>query len=189
MHDLSYVGRTGALVGTIWGVIVMILGVLAMAMPFITGVAITAMIGIILIATGIAQFLCALKSNSFGEGAFRFLFGLLATVAGLSLVSQPGAGLATITLFLAVWFFADGIISLFQGLRWRPFDGWGWMVFSGIVSIILGVMIWRQFPVSAVWLVGVLVGIRLIFAGLTMIMMSAVAKAIADDVEEADSTA
>ena len=189
MNEVANVAKTGARIGTIWGVIVMILGVLAMAMPFITGVAITAMIGIILIATGIAQFLCALKSNSFGEGAFRFLFGLLALLAGVSLVSQPGAGLATITLFLAIWFFADGVTSLYQGFRWRPFDGWGWMVFSGIVSIILGVMIWRQFPVSAVWLVGVLVGIRLVFAGLTMIMMGAVAKSIADDVEEADSAA
>ena len=62
----------------------------------------------------------------------------------------------------------DGIWSLVAGFRWRPSEGWGWMVFSGIVSIILGVMIWRQFPVSALWLVGVLVGIRLLFTGLTM---------------------
>jgi uncharacterized membrane protein HdeD (DUF308 family) len=60
------------------------------------------------------------------------------------------------------------------------------MVFSGIVSIILGVMIWRQFPVSAVWLVGVLVGIRLVFAGWTMIMLGGVGEAIVDEAERAE---
>ena len=178
--------RAGSRAGTVWGIIVLILGLLAVAMPFITGVAVTVMIGIILIAAGVAELVYTFKSRSFGEGFFRFLFGLLAILAGLSLVSQPNAGLATITLFLAIWFFVDGIITLIQGFRWRPFDGWGWMVFSGIVSIILGVMIWRQFPVSAVWLVGVLVGIRLIFAGWTMIMLGSVGEAIADEAEKAE---
>lgn len=185
MNEMTEAARAGSRAGTLWGIIVLILGMLAIAMPFITGVAITLMIGIILIAAGVAELVYTFKSKSFGEGFFRFLFGLVAILAGLSLVSQPDAGLATITLFLAIWFFVDGIITLIQGFRWRPFDGWGWMVFSGIVSIILGVMIWRQFPVSAVWLVGVLVGIRLVFAGWTMIMLGGVSEAIVDEVEKA----
>jgi uncharacterized membrane protein HdeD (DUF308 family) len=91
--------------------------------------------------------------------------------------------LATITLLLAIWFFIDGIWSLVSGFKWRPFEGWGWMVFSGVVSVILGVMIYQQFPVSATWLVGVLVGIRLVFAGWTMVAMGLVGEAIADDAE------
>lgn len=186
MGESSELVRAGSRAGTLWGIIVLILGLLAVAMPFIPGVAVIVMIGIILIAAGLAELVYTFKSRSFGEGLFRFLFGLLAILAGLSLVAQPVAGLATITLFLAVWFFVDGIITLIQGFRWRPFDGWGWMVFSGIVSIVLGVMIWRQFPVSAVWLVGVLVGIRLIFAGWTMIMLGSVGEAIADEAERAE---
>jgi uncharacterized membrane protein HdeD (DUF308 family) len=110
---------------------------------------------------------------------------VLAALAGLSLVSQPGAGLATITLFLAAWFVADGIWSLISGFKWRPFDGWGWMVFSGIVSIVLGVMIYRQYPESAIWLVGVLVGIRLVLSGWTMVAMGVVGEALADRVDQA----
>ena len=174
MNEVANTARAG----TIWGFVVILLGILAMVMPFITGVAVTLMIGIILMASGIAQIMYTFKSQSFGEGLFRFMFGLLAALAGLSLVTQPGAGLATITLFLAVWFFVDGVISLVQGFRWRPSEGWGWMVFSALISIICGVMIWRQFPVSALWLVGVLVGIRLLFSGWAMVMLASVAKAL-----------
>ena len=156
-------------------------------MPFITGVAVTVMLGIILVAAGIAQFVYAFKSRSFGEGILRFLFSALAVLAGVGMMVQPGAGLATITLFLAAWFFVDGIWSLVSGFRWRPFEGWGWMVFSGIVSIVLGVMIYNQFPESALWLVGVLVGIRLVFSGMAMIMMGAAGEAVVDEAEKADA--
>ena len=184
MGEGTDIVRAGSRVGTTWGIVVIILGMLAMVMPFIAGVAIMTMIGLILIATGIAQFFYTFKSKSFGEGAMRFIFSLLVVLAGLALLFQPGAGLATITLFLAAWFFVDGIWSLVSGFRWRPFEGWGAMVFSGIVSIILGVMIYRQYPVSAVWLVGVLIGVRLIFTGWAMIAMGAAGEAIADDVEK-----
>ncbi len=81
----------------------------------------------------------------------------------------------------------DGIWSVISGLRWRPFEGWGWMVFSGIVSIVFGVMIYRQFPESALWLVGVLVGVRLVFSGMAMIMMGAATEAVVDEAEKADA--
>ena len=105
-------------------------------------------------------------------------------LAGISLVTQPGAGLATITLFLAVWFFVDGIFAIFAGFSWRPQQGWGFMIFNGVVSIILGAMIYRQFPVSATWLVGVLVGIRLLLAGWTMIALGSVGRAAAKELDQ-----
>ncbi len=159
------------------GIAVLVLGLLAIAMPLITGVAVTLLIGVILIAAGVAHVIYTFSSKSFGEGVFRFLFGLLAVVAGISLLTQPDAGLATITFFLAIWFIIDGVITLIQGFRWRPFEGWGWMIFSGAVSILLGILVWAQFPVSAVWLVGVLVGIRLMFLGWIMILLRSVGEA------------
>ena len=187
MNEYADAARAGSRVGATWGVVVVILGLLAIAMPFITGVAVAVMVGIIMIAAGIAQFFYAFKCRSFGEGVLRFLFSLFAVLAGVSLLVQPGAGLATLTMFLAAWFFVDGIWSLVSGLRWRPFEGWGWMVFSGIVSIVLGVMIYRQFPESALWLVGVLVGVRLVFSGMAMIMMGAATEAVVDEAEKSGS--
>jgi uncharacterized membrane protein HdeD (DUF308 family) len=187
MNEITDNVRSAGRAGTIWGIIVIILGMMAIAMPFVTGVAVTMTIGVILLATGVAQALYAFRSPSFGAGVLRFVFSLLAILAGLSLITQPAAGLATLTIFLAAWFFVDGVWSLIAGFRWRPQQGWGWMVTSGIVSIILGVMIYRQFPESAMWLVGVLVGIRLLFSGMAMIMMGSVTKAVANKVDEAIS--
>lgn len=187
MNDLADSAKAGSKAATWWGIAVLLLGVLAIGMPFLTGVAITISIGVILITTGIAQLVFAFQSHSFGSGALRFGFGVLAGLCGLSLVTQPGAGLATITLFLAVWFFVDGLFALFNGISWRPQAGWGWMLVNGIISIILGVMIYRQFPTSAVWLVGLLVGIRLLLAGWTMIALGAMGRQVAREIDQASA--
>jgi uncharacterized membrane protein HdeD (DUF308 family) len=156
-------------------------------MPLLTGVAITISIGLILLVTGAAQIVFAFQSDSFGSGALKFGFGVLAGLCGISLVTQPGAGLATITLFLAVWFFIDGVFAIFQGISWRPAPGWGWMLLNGLISIVLGVMIYRQFPSSATWLVGLLVGIRLLLSGWTMIALGSIARAAAKEIDRASA--
>ena len=184
MNTLSDTAKSGARSATWLGIAVLVLGILALGMPFLTGVAITISIGVILIATGIAQVVFAFQSDSFGRGALRFGFGVLAGLAGISLVTQPGAGLATITLFLAAWFFVDGVFAIITGLSWRPEKGWGLMVFNGVIGIILGAMIYRQFPVSATWLVGLLVGIRLLLAGWTMIALGAAGRTVARKLDQ-----
>lgn len=180
MNEIENMIKTGSRVGTTWGIIVIILGMFCIAVPWITGLGVTMMLGVALIATGIAQFFYVFKSNSFGSGAMRFIFSLFATLAGIALLLLPGIGLVTITISLAVWFIVDGIWALISGFRWRPFDGWGWMVFSGIASIILGGMVFYEFPVSALWLVGMMVGIRLLLAGWTMIVMGAAGEGIVE---------
>ncbi len=187
MSDLSDAAKSGSRAATLWGIAVIILGLLAMGMPFITGVAITISIGIILIVTGIAQIVFAFQSDSLGSGVLRFAFGVLAGLCGVSLVTQPGAGLATITLFLAVWFFVDGLFAVFHAFSWRPQPGWLWMLFNGVISAILGVMIYNQFPTSAVWLVGLLVGIRLLVMGWTMIALGALGRQVSRELQQPDS--
>lgn len=183
MNDITEAAKKGSRGAIIWGACVAILGLLAMGMPFLTGITIAITIGVILLATGIAQIVFAFSSDTFGTGAMRFAFGLLAGLCGISMISQPGAGLATITLILAVWFVVDGIWALVLGFQWRPEKGWGWMLFNGALGIVLGVMVYRQFPTSAVWLVGVLVGIRLFFAGWTMIALGSTVRAVAKSAE------
>jgi len=139
------------------------------------------MVGLALIFAGVVKLIFAFGSETFGRGVLKFLFGVLAMVAGGFLIAQPGAGLATITLFLAFWFMVDGIFTLVAAFGLKQVQGWGWMAFSGAISLVLGVMIYLQFPVSAVWLIGVLVGIRLIFAGMAMMMVGSVGRAVAKD--------
>ena len=186
MNDLADATSSASKAATWWGIAVVVLGVLAIGMPLLTGVAITISIGVILIATGIAQIVFALQSHSFGSGVLRFGFGVLAGLCGLSLVTQPGAGLATLTLFLAIWFLVDGLFAIFNAFSWRPEPGWGWMLVNGVISMILGAMIYNQFPASAAWLVGLLVGIRLLLAGWTMIALGAMGRQVARGMDQAN---
>ncbi len=180
MNDAANALRSGSRSAKLWGFLVLLLGLLAIGAPFVAGVSVVLMVGFVLIAAGVAKGLYALGSESFGKGVLRFAFALLAIVTGVLLVTRPGAGLAAITLFLAVWFIVDGAYAILAAFSWKPQPGWGWLLFSGIVSVVLGVMIWNRFPSSALWLVGVLVGIRLVFAGLTMMVIGSAARRVAD---------
>ncbi len=184
MTDFSDMVKAGSRVGVVWGSIVLILGILAMMAPLASGFAVTAMVAILLLAAGLAQTVYALKSETILTGLGTFLFGGLAALCGLAMLVFPGKGLAAITMFLAFYFIADGIISLVNGIRFRPFKGWGSMVFSGVISLLLGWMIWSKWPVSGIWAVGILVGVRLIFAGWTMIILGAVTEDLVEQAEE-----
>jgi len=169
----------------ILGVATVILGVVAMMTPMITGVAVALMVGILLIAGGIARTIFAFKCKSWGKGILVFVLGLLTLLVGLYMVARPGVALATLTLVLAAFFVVDGIFEIIEAFDLKPIKGWGWMLFGGIVSILLGFMIWREWPFSGAWAVGILVGIKLIFAGWAMVGIGAAGRSVAGGAEEA----
>ena len=125
----------------------------------------------------------AVKHRIRGKDSVVIEDGTVTVIAGGYLVARPGMGLATLTLFLAAYFLVDGVFEIIWAFRLRPIKGWGWQLFSGIATLILGVMIWRQFPDSALWAVGLLVGVRLIFSGSSMIALGGVGEAAADEIE------
>jgi hypothetical protein len=96
----------------------------------------------------------------------------------------PGLNLSTLTLFLAAYFVASGILQIVAGFGARPEPGWGLVAFGGVVSLVLGVIIWRQFPISGIWAVGTLVGIQLLFSGWTLIAVGGLAKRAVQAAEE-----
>lgn len=152
-------------VGIAVGVVAIIAGVLALFAPFAAGLSIAIMVGALLVASGLSRLYLAFKMGSFGHGLLVFLVGLLSIVAGGYMLARPGIGLATLTVFLAAYFFVSGVFEIIWAFKLRPIDGWGWALASGVAEFILGIMIWRQFPVSGTWAVGLLVGIQLIFTG------------------------
>ena len=163
----------------ILGMVTVVLGVLAMMAPMVTGVAVAFMVGILLIGGGIMRTIFAFKCKSWGAGILVFLLGILMLLVGLYMIARPGAALATLTLFLAAYFAVDGILEIVQAFDLKPIQGWGWTLFGGIVSILLGVMIWRQWPVSGAWAIGILVGIKLVFAGWAMVGIGAAGRSVA----------
>ena len=158
------------------GVVLLIVGILALASPFVAGLSVAIVVGALLLVGGIAQLVFAFQAGSFGEGLLTFILGALTVVAGAIVIAQPGVGLATLTLFLAAYFIIEGIFEAIWAFQIKPVSGWGWSLFSGIVSLLLGIMIWAQFPLSGAWAVGVLVGIKLIFSGWTLIVLGGVAR-------------
>ena len=161
------------------GVILLIVGALAIGSPFVAGVSVTLAVGAMLIIGGVAQLFFAFAAGSLGKGLLAFILGTLTIVVGGLMISQPGVGLASLTLFLAAYFVVSGIFEVMWGFQIRPVSGWGWELFGGLVSLLLGVMIWAQYPFSGAWAVGTLVGIRLIFSGWTMVMLGAAARSMA----------
>jgi uncharacterized membrane protein HdeD (DUF308 family) len=97
-------------------------------------------------------------------------------------MNQPLEGLASITLFLSAYFIVTGIFELVGAIQIRPAAGWSWMLFNAIVTLLLGLMIWRQFPLSGAWAVGVLFGAKLIFSGTSLIIIGRAVRGAAKDV-------
>lgn len=158
------------------GVCLLILGILSVAAPLAAGASLMFIIGIMLIMGGGAQFVLAFKAGAFGRGLLVFLMGALTLLVGIYMIGQPVAALASITLFLAFYFVVTGIVEIVAAFNVKPAAGWGGLLFNAIVTLLLGVMIWRQFPLSGIWAVGVLFGVKLISSGMALITLGAAVK-------------
>jgi uncharacterized membrane protein HdeD (DUF308 family) len=159
-----------------FGILLVVLGVLAIATPLVAGLSVAMAIGALLIVSGVAQLFLSFRGGSVGAAIGIALLGVLAIVCGGYMLVQPGAALAALTLFLAALFFAQGLIEVINGFGARPESGWGWLVASGVVSVLLAVMIWAQFPLSGAWAVGTLVGVRLLMSGIVLIAIGSAAR-------------
>ena len=164
----------------IWGWIVMIMGILALASPFVSGVAVVYMVGAMLVIAGISRLIEAFQGGGFWEG----LLGVITAVAGVITIAHPLLGLATLTMVLIFYFMMLGISEIVGAFQIRPEQGWGFLLFSGIVSLVLSFMLWNQWPLAGTWAVGVLVGVQLIFSGMTMITLGSAVKRIGEEIQE-----
>ena len=170
-------------VGMAVGVIVVVAGILALLSPLVAGLSVAIAVGVLIVASGVSRLFLAFRMGSFGHGLLVFLLGLLSIVIGGYMLSRPGMALATLTLVLAVYFVVDGVFQIIWAFRLRPIKGWGWSLFSGVASLALGIMIWRQFPVSGVWAVGTLAGIHMVFGGSSVASVCAAARRAAQEVQ------
>jgi|GEM_PF-203066 len=157
--------REASKASSAFGAVLAVLGVFAVLAPMFSGIAVTVLVGLLLAAAGMVEIVFAFKSDSFGKGVLVFLFGGLGLLAGLVVLVTPVASLAVLTIVLAGLFFIGGVVDIVLAVRLRPEEGWGWMLSSGMVSVLLGILIVAQWPASGVWAVGLLVGIRMLMHG------------------------
>ena len=167
-------GHAGVAVGV--GITLILAGVLAICAPFVAGVSVMVMIGAMLMIGGVALCLLSFRLRVFGPGLPFLLMGGLMIVAGLYVVGKPVAALMSMTVLLSIYLIVSGIVEFFSGISARPDSGWGWIVASGLVTLLLGIMLWRQFPLSGVWAIGTLFGIKLLMTGFSMTSIGAVVR-------------
>ncbi len=157
-------------------VLLIVAGFFAMLIPFISGVAITLFFGWAMIISGVTHFIFAFKTHTTGGRIWEILVGAVYLITGFVLLTHPLDGLFVLTLVLAYYLLFEGVVEIIQSFQLRPRHGATWLLIDGIISLILAIMIWRSWPASTVWVVGTLVGISMIFSGLSRLMLSLAAK-------------
>jgi len=165
------------------GVVLLIMGVLALVSPLVAGLSVTIMVGILLLVGGVGECFLAFKAGAFGKGLLIIVVGLLMALAGLYMVTQPAAGMLSLTMMLVIYLVVTGVVELIIAFQARPEEGRGWLLFSAIITLLLGIMLWRQFPLSGVWAIGVLFGVKMISSGWPLVFIGRTAKKITQAVE------
>jgi uncharacterized membrane protein HdeD (DUF308 family) len=167
------------------GILCVIFGMVAIASPLFAGTMVTIVIGIFMLVAGISE---AIHGTHLQQGkAPAIIKGLLVLTAGGLMLSKPLFGLAMLTMMMAIYFIIDGIMWCTLAIKSRPQPHWGMALFNGIITFVLGFMIWRSWPLSGVWAIGVLMGIRVMMAGWTLIFFGSVAGSVAKELEHSES--
>ena len=158
------------------GIILVILGIIGLGMS--TALTITSVLffGFMMIAAGILQLIDAFKAEGWKSILAYVLISILYIIAGILMIYDPIFSAMWLTLAIAGIIIAVGILRIIMGFQIKPVKGWGWTVFSGVISILLGIMIIAQWPVSGLWVIGMFVAIELIMQGWAMVAISLVAK-------------
>jgi uncharacterized membrane protein HdeD (DUF308 family) len=147
-----------------------VLGTILLGSPVIATLATVTTLGVLILLGGGAEVVGAFWCREWSGFFLALLSGVLGVVLGLMLLGNPIQGGITLTILLASFLFVGGIFKVAAALAHR-FDGWGWLLLSGAIDLVLGVMIWRELPMSGLTIIGVLVGISLIFRGITWLMV------------------
>jgi len=161
------------------GVLMIVLGFIAIMAPWEAGIAIVLIVGWTVIFSGGAQLLYAFRTHSGGRAVLEALLGLIYIIAGIYVLLHPVGGLLALTLLLASFLLVYGVVALVLAFRMRPQKGWGWVLVDAIVTILLGILIWIHWPLNTEWVVGTLVGLSIIISGVTRLMVSTAVRRLA----------
>ncbi len=153
------------------GILTMMGGLLALTYPFVASVAAVSILSIILLVAGVATLVGAFWTGKWGGFLVHILVGMLYLAAGFVISEEPGKAILLVTVFVAVSFMVMGLFRVMAAMVFR-FPQWGWTLLNGCVTFLLGLAIYRHFPLDAVWVLGLLVGVELLFSGSTWIMLS-----------------
>jgi uncharacterized membrane protein HdeD (DUF308 family) len=156
----------------LWGILMFICGILAISLPLASSIGIVIVLAWVILFAAICHLIFAFQSHDVGGILWQVLLALVYGIAGIYMLMNPLLGVLSLTLVLAVFLLFEGILEVALYFRIRRVRHAGWVLFDGIITLILGLLIWSQWPSSSVWVIGTLVGISLMFSGISRFMLS-----------------
>jgi len=156
------------------GIVLTLLGLAAIILPLVAGLATTVLLGWLFLIAGIAGLISTLRAKGAPGFTWSILSALAALLAGGALLWDPLQGLVTLTFVLVAFFIFDGVLMIVLALEHRRemFGRWGWLMFNGIIDLVLAGIVISGMPGTLAWALGLLVGIDMIFGGVTLIAMA-----------------
>lgn len=166
------------------GVLLMIGGVVGLSYPFAMSVGVVLVLGAVLIISGVATVIGAFWAGKWSAFLLQLLVGILYIMAGMVIRDVPVESTGLLTLFVAATFIVVGVFRIVVSLVER-FPQWGWALLNGIVTMVAGLIIYDTYPASGLWVIGLLVGLELLFNGWTWIMLSLAIRSLPEDSADA----
>jgi len=153
------------------GIGLVVLGVLAVGCSLLSTLITVVLIGVVVLSIGVFEGIQAVKMNRWGGFFLHLFLSIVYGVAGIFIIADPELNALTLTLLLAFSLIITGVMRIFVSLV-RDIPHKPWLFINGLLTLILGILIWRQWPVSGLWVLGTFLGIDAIFTGWTWIMLS-----------------
>lgn len=154
------------------GIALAVFGALLLLSPAAVGGAVVKLVALVLVLTGMAQLLHALRSGSTTHKSVSGILGAIVAAVGVLVWFNPELGSGFLTALLMIFFVVNGLWKISTALRFRGLAGWSWLLLSGLVSLVFVWLLWAQWPLSGAWAIGVLVGLDLLLAGIALILLS-----------------
>jgi uncharacterized membrane protein HdeD (DUF308 family) len=164
--------RHASTVSILWGVLLIVFGAVAISSPFLAAVAVNALVAWLIFLAGVVHIMLAFRVHEAASVIWKLLVGIAYVCFGAYLIMHPVLGVASLTLVLASLFLIEGILNIVLYVKMRPIHGSSWVLIDGVVTLLLGLMIYMQWPLSSAWAIGTLVGVSMIFSGVARVMMS-----------------
>ena len=172
MNSDSLSSRGGTGWTMVWGIVLLICGIAAIALPWASGIGVVIVIGWVLLFSAVSHLIFAFHTHSVGGVLWQILLALIYGAAGVFMLMNPLAGLVTLTLVLAIFLLIEAALETALYFQLRRGINAGWILFDAIVTLILAILIWSQWPSSALWFIGTIIGISLIFSGVSRLSLA-----------------
>jgi uncharacterized membrane protein HdeD (DUF308 family) len=163
----------------LYGVLLAVCGTVGIVVPVFAAIGTMIVLGIALVVAGVATITLSFWAGKWTGLLVQVLVGVLYLVAGFAIFDTPVTGAMVMMLFIAAFFIVAGAFRILAAMLIR-FPHWGWALLNGMVTFLLGVIIYRHFPHGAVWVLGLLIGLELLFNGWTWIMLALAIRSIPD---------